>query len=629
MQAAAARSRTAPDSIQWVRWTTFATVAALVGVYYWWAVRAPGDPFFWKADLAGYYDLLGRGFAGGHLYVPIEPSPQLLAQQNPWDPAVDRSLIMHDMALYNGHYYLYFGATPAVLLFTPWRLITGHDLPERFAIIILAFGGFLFACGALLRVLDLASAKPGPMLLAVLLLGLGLCQSVPYLLNRVAVYELAIAGGYFCLSGAVFCLAHGIGVGSRPGWLTGAGLMYGCAVGCRPHMVFAGFIALAGLIFLLAKSRGLSAALRSRDLLAFLAAFALAGVAIGVYNYERFGNPLEFGFRYQLNGPGQNRIELGIRNLLPGFYYMLLSPPYIGPVFPWIHISWHFVFDSPERYPLPPQYFIEPMMGALWLAPLILAAPFAPIRARAGREANVMLAVVLLSSAAVLLFLMSTHLASHRYETDFVASGVFAAVAGLGIRVCGSSGWKRVTLAAALALLIGYGVTANLALGFAGPYNDILKNRPKSYVRIARWFSPVEELRPKIDPEIAVDLEVSFPARGPGYHEPLISIGHSHYAYSLFVDPTAAGLRFVSDADDSELTYEMPLPVKPITVRLAYLAGAHLLTLEVDGRAVIVQPIEMLVAAPAEIEIGDNPSDLGRAARRFTGSIQILRRSFR
>jgi hypothetical protein len=148
-------------------------------------------------------------------------------------------------------------------------------------------------------------------------------------------------------------------------------------------------------------------------------------------------------------------------------------------------------------------------------------------------------------------------------------------------------------------------------------------------VRIARWFSPIEEFRPKIDPEIAVDMDVSFPARGPGYHEPLISIGHSHYAYSLFVDPTAAGLRFVSDADDSELTYEMPLPAKPIAVRLAYSPDPHLLTLEVDGRAVIAQPIEMLVAAPAEIEIGDNPSDLGRAARRFTGGIHIVRKDFR
>jgi hypothetical protein len=316
--------------------------------------------------------------------------------------------------------------------------------------------------------------------------------------------------------------------------------------------------------------------------------------------------------------------------MLPGFYYMLLSRPYIAPVFPWISMVWHFIFDSPQSYPFPPQYFIEPTVGALWLSPLILAAPFVPFQARVGREARLIVAIVSLSSGAVLLFLMSAHLASHRYETDFVPSGVFAAVAGLGIRVCRTSGWRRARLGVALALVVGYSTVANFALGFTGPYDDILKNRPKSYVRIARWFSPAWEFRPKIDPEVVVDLSISFPAQAPGYREPLISIGHSHYAYSLFVDHTATALRLISASDDSEVTYDMPFPgEKPIGVRLAYSSSQHLLTVEIDGRMAIAQPVEMLIAAPAEIKVGDDPGNLRRSASRFTGQIQIHRRDFR
>ena len=74
-------------------------------------------------------------------------------------------------------------------------------------------------------------------------------------------------------------------------------------------------IALAGLAVFRARSRGLLRALLSRELVAFAAAFALAGLAVATYNYQRFGNPFEFGFRYQLAGPGQNRIELARRNL--------------------------------------------------------------------------------------------------------------------------------------------------------------------------------------------------------------------------------------------------------------------------------------------------------------------------
>src|SRR3989449_5006976 len=150
-----------------------AIVAVAVCCYYLWAVRAAGNTFAWRYDLGGYYDYLGRGFAQGHLYVPIAPSPKLLALPNPWDPAVDDSLKMQDMALFNGRYYLYHGAGPAVILFAPWRLLTGHDLPESFALFLLCFGGFLFSCGALLRLLAVAKAEPGPLLLGVMLLALG------------------------------------------------------------------------------------------------------------------------------------------------------------------------------------------------------------------------------------------------------------------------------------------------------------------------------------------------------------------------------------------------------------------------------------------------------------------------
>ena len=46
--------------------------------------------------------------------------------------------------LYKQRYYLYHGAAPALLLFAPWYLLTGHDLPENFAAFLLALGGYSF-----------------------------------------------------------------------------------------------------------------------------------------------------------------------------------------------------------------------------------------------------------------------------------------------------------------------------------------------------------------------------------------------------------------------------------------------------------------------------------------------------
>ena len=162
-------------------------VAALVGYYDLWAVRSAGPGFQWRYDLEGFYNFISRGLLGGHLYMPFEPSPKLLALPNPWDPTVGNDYKIFDLALYNGHYYLYHGVVPAVLLFVPWRLVTKHDLPETFAVFLFAFGGFLFACGTFLRILSIARVQIGPALLGVSLLALGVCQSVPSVHPRLCI----------------------------------------------------------------------------------------------------------------------------------------------------------------------------------------------------------------------------------------------------------------------------------------------------------------------------------------------------------------------------------------------------------------------------------------------------------
>ena len=65
---------------------------------------------------------------------------------------------------------------------------------------------------------------------------MGVCQSAPFLLNRAAVYEVAIASGYFCVSGGLYFLSRGA--------LTASGLMFGLAIASRPHLFLAGAVTL-------------------------------------------------------------------------------------------------------------------------------------------------------------------------------------------------------------------------------------------------------------------------------------------------------------------------------------------------------------------------------------------------
>jgi hypothetical protein len=587
-------------------------VAFAVGRYYLWGVRAAGNQFLWRYDLGGYYDYLGRAFAHGKLHVPIEPSPKLLAQPNPWDPAVDDSLKMQDMALFNGRYYLYHGAGPAVILFAPWRLLTGHDLPESFALFLLCFGGFLFSCGALLRLLAVAKAEPGPLLLGVMLLALGICQSVPYLLNRVWVYEIAIGGGYLCLSGALFFLAMSVESRRSAYWLAASGLMFGMAIACRPHLGAAGAIALAAL-----------AISRRGSVAAFLFAFALAGSAVAAYNYLRFGDPFEFGIRYLLAGANQNRINLSTRYVAPGFYFLLFCAPDFSPVFPWIRHMFRYPFNSPQ-YAFPAGYFIEPIVGALYVTPFIAGAWLAARVRQAG--VRLVLWTALASSAAILLFLAATGFTTQRYEVDFLPLAVLAALTGFAAHIKQSAGLKRAALTAALIVSVAFSAVANLALGIAGPYDEMMKNRPASYVRIARWFSPVEQYRPLLNPRVAVSFVAEFTSQADAFREPLLTIGDRASRHFIYAEHLAGKLRIVSQSDSSTVAHEIARPERPVDIAVRYFPESGKLATTLDGQQVLAHDVATLVTAPAQVTVGQNRIDFNVTAPRFTGRLGVVRK---
>ncbi len=582
-------------------------------------MRATGETFDWAHPKTGYYDYLGQALAHGRLALPVQPSPELLAAASPWDPALSDSYKMHDLVYYHQRYYLYHGAGPAVLLFTPWLLLTGHDMPERFAMFVLCFGGFLFSCGVLLRWLEAAGAKPGLPLLALMLVALGLCSGVPYLLNRVAAYEIAIAGGYFFISGGLFFLT--LGVESKTSarcvaWLTASGFFFGATISCRPHLGIAGLFALAGLAILLAGSRA--------RLIGFVTAFAIPGSLVALYNYQRFGNPFEFGIRYLLTGAEPIGIKLAFANLMPGCYFWLLCPPEFSRVFPWIRLAFRYPFGS-AAHAFPHDYFIEPTAGALFLAPFAIAAFFVPIARR-----SILLWVTLLSSATVFLFLNATGFTTQRYEVDFLPMAILVALVNIAVWIHRTRGVPRTALRVGLIVAIASGAAVNLALAIQGPYGDMLKKQPETYLRIARWLTPSEQDRPLLNPSVDVSFVAEFKPQPDQYREPLLVMGHQPYRYILYAEHFPGGLRFVSVLDEQKITTEMPgRDDIRAAIRVTYSPGEGKLTATVNGQEVAVYEPPQLILAPAEITVGRNLVKPDWSTERFTGRISDIVTSVR
>jgi hypothetical protein len=601
-------------------WAIVGFAALVVSAYYSWQVRASGNGFDFRHSQNGYYNYLGQAFAHGRLALPIEPRPELLAQPNPWDPKVDDSLKMHDLALYRGHYYLYHGAAPAALLFAPWLLLTGRDLPENFALWLLCFGGFLFSSGALMLWLDLAGVKPGAPLLALMLAALATCTAVPYLLSRVWVYEIAIGGGYLFVSGAIFFLALALR-SRRAAWFGISGLMFGLAVACRPHLGVAGLVALIAL----AAGFGRGGA---RRLAGFAGAFAFVLGIVALYNYARFDSPFEFGVRYLLAGPNQNRVRLAAENVLPGLYYWLACAPDFSPVFPWVRLVFRPPFNSPD-YPFPHGYFYESLAGALFLAPVVILAVCLAARGRAKEDGavGVLRWTAAVSSVLIVFFLAATGFTTQRYTVDFLPLALLVALAALATRISRSIGPQRVLMYGAVALCITFGAIVNMAFGISGPYDEMLKNRPASYLRIARWFSPAEQFRPMRNPAVRVSFAAEFAHAETAFREPLITMGRQAYHYLLYVEHTADGLMLISHCENSTVRDRIDLDGTKSAEMEFRFTPAGRASVSVNGREILVHDAGIVTTAPADVTVGENRIEYGATAPRFTGRIWQVTKS--
>ena len=546
-------------------------MALLVCGYYRWGVQAAGHGFDWSGERPGFYNFLARAFVSGHTYLEIEPRKELLALPNPWSPAVPDELKLFDAVLYNRRYHIYHGPGPAVLLFAPWRAMTKRDLPENFAIFLLCFGGWLFSALALRRLLRMADTHPGPILELLLLLALGFCQGVPFLLNRVWVYEIAIGGGFFFVSGGLYFLTRAWDSGFRRD-LALAGLFFGGAISCRPHLGLIGALFLLQLVWTF-----------GRRAIPFAIPFAFVGLLVCGYNFARFGDPFEFGTNYLLGGAYQSAVRPKAENLVPGLYYLLGCEPEFSRIFPWIRSV---VRIAPGG--VPRHYTLEPLIGGLWMAPMAVFLPFA---AFAGRPRRILM-TILAHVAGTLLFIASTGWSVPRYQVDFLPLVVLVSCLGAAVAINRMPPPYRAATTSIFAVLVLVGAAVNLALAFAGPVDEMLRERPERYARIAGWFSPIREYRPMLNSP----FRSTFPIRRSPERQLLLVAGVPSRPYQLVLEP---GGRLVSSYAGDEQAVVVPIGDRgSAACDVAYDPASREIQLQVDGKPVLRHRIGMIVSTP-------------------------------
>ena len=292
----------------WGERAWLAGVCALIGWFYGWTARPEGVSWNFGQRQTDYYNLLVDGFLDGHLYMKVEVPAVLLTLADPYNPATrPPGIALHDASMYQGRYYIYFGAAPVVTLLLPFRVLTGGvALPLPAAVLVFTYAGFLVSAGILLGMRRRYFPEAGPGMVMIWVVALGTASMGPLLVLRGSIWELPMSSGYFYVMVALGCVWRAVHAERRAlGWMAGAGLSLGLAVASRPTYLFA-----SGLLVVPVLWQGWRVRAEGRARWRKVATWALAGAvplgAVGLamawYNFARFGSPTEFGVAYQFSG---------------------------------------------------------------------------------------------------------------------------------------------------------------------------------------------------------------------------------------------------------------------------------------------------------------------------------------
>lgn len=441
--------------------------------------------YFYEYD---QYDRVADALLHGRTWLNLPVPAALAAAKDPYSLAVRNQLLQDgvtpiywDHAFFHGHWYCYFGALPAVVLFLPFQLITSIWTPGGVGLSTGTAGALCvlaFAIGsALLIVRMLQRHFPGCSLATAILcvIGFQTAAQIIVMLFRFSFYELpydsALALAAFGLwlwigarrkvigqtrtkSGKVkrvtrmWTIADGTpseGIADGTIVLSRARLIGGSAllaaeIGCRPPFIAAVLLAfpifwyeiVGGTFFSWLrpsfwKAHRAGKSLRNDadvllTMLIVIAPFLL-------YNYLRFGKFTDFGNNYQLTVNDMATYKAPASVIGPLVYYYLFQPPTFANGYPLLMTN---------ATPLPAWQFREAWIaGLFWTVPFVFLGVLGLLLHRELHRRRLLGVCSISLVLGVLLSALDSDLGglSMRYVEDFGWLFGIAAVAGAGVMI--------------------------------------------------------------------------------------------------------------------------------------------------------------------------------------------------
>ena len=273
----------------------------------------------WNGEVPGHrdqYEKMADSFLKGHLYFDVEVDPALLELDNPYDRDARVAAgienrqwnDMWDHAYYDGHYYMYFGVVPVLLLFVPYQVLTGTSLTTYHATQL--FGAFYIAGLFLLFAYLIKKFFPKMPFAVYLLLSTAISvMSMWYCIAFPALYCTAIMSAMCMMVWSLYFFTRAVfdeEITKKTFIFAALGSLLGAlAFGCRPTIALGNLMVIPLFVTFVCR-RKLTAAQWGYTALCVLPYVAVAA-GLMWYNNARFDNPFEFGQSYQMTVADQSQ----------------------------------------------------------------------------------------------------------------------------------------------------------------------------------------------------------------------------------------------------------------------------------------------------------------------------------
>ncbi len=271
----------------------------------------------WNGEIPGHrnqYELMAEALLDGRISFDYNDDGELSKLENPYNPdeRSEAGVKYHwDHAYYDGNYYMYFGIVPVLLVFLPYRILTGTALTTYHATQVFAAVSIagIFMLFSLLRRLFF---KKLPFSVHLCLCVAFSCMSVWYSAAEPALYCTAIVSAIALEVWSLYFFVCAVYCEQRENiqllYAALGALLGALAFGCRPPIALANIIVIPMLVVFI-RQRKFSAKLLGKLTLAAMP-YAVVGVSLMVYNYIRFDSPFEFGQAYQLTVADQSNYSV-------------------------------------------------------------------------------------------------------------------------------------------------------------------------------------------------------------------------------------------------------------------------------------------------------------------------------